>query len=71
MVEICRYDKILMNFFKGEEKTKAREDKRMVKLGFILFFQKCPFWTHILYKKINVFTFWCMVIPLGPHSIYT
>ena len=45
---------------------KTREDKRTVKLEF---FQNCPFWTYN--KKIRTFTFWCMVIPIDPHSLFT
>ena len=54
----------------GEEKIKTREDKRMVNHDLIWLFFKTAFFGHIL-KKISTFTFWCMVIPLGPHSIYT
>jgi hypothetical protein len=32
-------------------------------------FQNCPFWAYI--KKIITSTSWCMVTPLGPHSVYT
>jgi hypothetical protein len=31
--------------------------------------QNCPY-GHIL-RKTNTSTFWCMVTPLDPHSIYT
>jgi hypothetical protein len=34
---------------------KTREDKRMIRLDFLFFFQKCPF-EHI-FRKINTFTF--------------
>ena len=46
---------------------KTREDKRIVKLEFFL--SKLPFWD--MCQKANTFTFWCMVILLGPHSVYT
>ena len=49
-----------------EEKTKTREDKRMVKLVFV---QNCLFWTYI--EKVNTFIFWCTIVPLDPHLIYT
>ena len=61
MTKNCCYVKMLMNFSFEEEKIKTREDKRMAVL---------EFFGHVL-KKISTFTFWCMVIPLGPHSIYT
>ena len=35
------------------------------------FFQNCPLRAYIEKKSIDMFTFWCMDIPLGPHSIYT
>ena len=43
------------------------EDKRRQENGETLFIycSKFPFW-GIYFKKINTFTFWCMVIPLGP-----
>ena len=47
---------------------KTRENKRMVKLDF--FFFKIVVLGHML-KKIITYIFWCMVIPLGPHSVYT
>ena len=53
----------------GEEKMKPREDKRMIKKIYFFFFPKLPFWTYV--RKISTFIFWCMVIPLGPHSVYT
>ena len=46
---------------------KTREDREWSNL--ILFFSKLSFWDYI--KKINTFSFQCMVIPLGPHSVYT
>ena len=54
-------------FFGGEEELKTREDKRIAKLE--LFF-KTALSGHIL-KKVNAFTFWCMVIPLDSHLVYT
>ena len=51
-----------MNLLGGRED----EDKRMVKLEFL---KSAPF-KNIL-KKISTFTFWCMIICLGPHSVYT
>ena len=53
-------------FWGGGEKMKTREDKRMVKLGFF----KIALFGHIL-QKFSTFIYWCMVIPLGPHSVYT
>ena len=46
---------------------KTREDKRMVILEFLF---KTALFGH-MFKKINTFTFWCMVIPLGLHLVYT
>ena len=66
IVEKWCYNKIWMIFFLVEEKMKTREDNKLVKLEF---FQTCPFWAYI--KKINTFIIWCMVISLGPRSIYT
>jgi hypothetical protein len=46
------------------------EDKKLEKLFFFLGGgPNCPFWACII--KINTFTFWCMVIPLGSHLVYT
>ena len=68
MAKKCWYNHFFgWNLFWGEEKMKTREDKRMVKLDF--FSQNCLFGAYI--KNINTFTFWCMVIPLGPHLVYT
>jgi hypothetical protein len=47
---------------------KTMEDNIMVK--FELFF-KIALFGHMLKKKISAFTFWCMVIPLGPHLVHT
>ena len=32
-------------------------------------FQNYLFWTYI--NKITTFAFWCVVIPIGSHSVYT
>jgi hypothetical protein len=61
----CGYSKLLMRKHFGEEKRKTRGDKRMVKLEFL--FQNHSLWEYI--KKTNTFTFWCMVIPLGPYDL--
>jgi hypothetical protein len=45
---------------------KTIEDKRMVKLNML----KIGLFKHIL-SKTNTFPFWCMVIVLGAHSVYT
>jgi len=52
----------------GEEKMKTTKDKRMVKLEF---HSNMPFWTYINLKKFSTFNLRCMVIPLGPHAVYT
>ena len=58
-----------MDFYFGEEKMKTRGIKRMVKLDF--FFSKIALFGHVLGKKKSTHSFfWCMVIPLGPHSVY-
>ena len=51
--------------FYGEEKVKTREDN---KLDF--FFQKCPFWAYIKKQNQHIY-FWYMLVPRGPHSVYT
>ncbi len=64
--------KMLMKLFKGKEKMKTTKDNKMVKLDFILFFsifQNYLFWAYI--RKNGTFSFWCMVIPLGPYLVYT
>jgi hypothetical protein len=55
-----------MKFFWGREE----EDKRRPKNGQTWFFFLLFLETHIL-KKISSLTFWCMFIPLSPHSVYT
>ena len=58
------------DFFLKEEKMKSREVKITVKL--FLFFFKFPFLgLYNLKKKTQYIIFRCMVIPLGPHSVYT
>ena len=64
MAEKYCYNKVIMNSF--EEKTKIRQDKRIVKHQL---FQNYSFWTYI--KKNQHIHFSCMVIPLGLHSVYT
>ena len=54
------------DFFWGRED----EEKMREKNGQILIFSQILLFGHIL-KKINTFTFWCMIISLGPHSVYT
>ena len=51
---------------------KTRVDKRMVKIDslFNSFFSKTALSSQKS-KETNTFTFWCMVIPLGPHLVYT
>ena len=53
--------------FLGEEKMKTREDKRKVNLEFFLFQN----YLYCEYIRKSALTFWCMVVPLGPHSVYT
>ena len=49
-------------------KEKTREWSNLI--SFLFFsFQNYHLGKYI--KKFNTFTFWCMVIPLGPHSVYT
>jgi hypothetical protein len=51
-------------------KTREDEEERRQENGQARFvFQDCPYWAYI--KKINTFTFWCMVIPHVPLSVYT
>ena len=58
-VEKYCYNNILMNFLGRERKQKkTREGSNLSFLSIYL-------------EKINTFTFWCMVIPLGPHLVYT
>ena len=64
VTEKCCYNKFLIDFFWGDEKTKTRKDKKMVKLYF-LFFLKIASFGHIL-KKPTHSCFDCMVIPLSP-----
>ena len=66
MREKCCYDKFSMKICFQEEKMRTRENKRMVKHQF--FFQDFPFLAYA--KKINTLIFWCMIIPLGLHSVY-
>ena len=61
------HNNFLMIFF-GEKTTKIGEDKEWSNL--IIIFQNCPLWTYNK-NKMNISTFWCMVIPLDPHSLYT
>ena len=60
----CYYYYKLNFFFWGEEKM----TREWPNLNF--FFFKIAFFGNIL-KKIKTFIFRCMVIPLGPHSLYT
>ena len=66
MVEKYCYNKNLMIFFsQGEQKMKYREEKKGggSNLNFSFKF-------FDIFKKKHIH-FWCMVIPLGPHSIDT
>jgi hypothetical protein len=45
---------------------KTIPDKRMVKFGIFK-----NFLFELILKRIDMFTFGCMVVPLGPHSDYT
>ena len=68
MVEECYYYNLLMIFFLGggrEDEDKTRQENSQTWFSF-----KIAFFGHIL-EKINTFIFWCMVIPLGPHLVYT
>ena len=75
LVETCKdpWHKMNVNirfewFFSWEEK-RTQWNRKEWSSSIFFFFQICPFWTYI--KKFNTFTFWCVVIPLSPHSIYT
>ena len=65
MVEKYFYNNIFneLSFWGRED-----EDNSMVKLDFFSL-SKMNFWA--IMKRISTFIFWCMVIPLGPHSNYT
>ena len=65
MAKKCCYNNFLRNFFRGWED----EDKRRQENGETWIVPKLPFWDYI--KKTSTFTSWCMVIPLGAHSVYT
>ena len=60
MTEKYCYNKFFNDFFWGrEEKTKEWSN--------LNFFQNFPFWTYIIHT--STFIFWCMIIPLDPHSV--
>ena len=63
--------KFFNEFFNGEDKTKTREDNRTVILDLFPPKKMTLLGIYTLKKKINTFIFWCVVIPLGPHSVYT
>jgi hypothetical protein len=49
-----------------EDEDKTRQDNGQ---NWFLFLSKMPFWG--IYYKISTFCIWCMVIPIGPHLVYT
>ena len=51
--------------FYGEKKVKTREWSKL-----ILFYFKIGLLGHTL-EQINKKKYWCVVIPLGSHSVYT
>ena len=56
------------NLFEGKGRwSKRRQENGQIRF---FFFSKLVFLDTYL-KKTSTFTFWCMVIPLGPHSVYT
>ena len=66
MVGRCCYNKLVIIIIIGEEKRKTREWSN---LNFCF---KTIFLGIYTKKKANTFTFWCMVITLGPYdSVYT
>ena len=67
MAKKCCHSNSLIETFFGKEKTKTTEDKRMIKLEF--FFKTVLFWAYV--NKPITFTFWCTIISLGPHLVYT
>ena len=62
MIGKCCYNYFSMNFF-WVEKMNTREWSN-------LNISKTAFFGHI-FRKISTFTFWCMVVPLCPDSLYT
>ena len=62
MAEKCCYSINLMIFFLFWGGRREDEDKTREWSNFLFSFQNYPFWTFK--KKINTFTFGCMVIPL-------
>ena len=60
----CCYYIFLMKSLFGRRKWRQENGQTWI------FPWNCPFWTYIK-KNISTFTFWCMVIPLGSHLIYT
>ena len=54
-------ERFIENWRRRQMKTKEWSTLNFSKISF--------FWTYI--TKINTFTFWCMVIPIGLHSVYT
>ena len=51
----------------GNDKWREEQTKKLLDL---IHFSKTTLLEHIL-RKNSTFTFWCMVIPLDPHSVVT
>ena len=67
MTEKSCYINFFMKCFFREEKMKTRAWSNLILI--FLPSQNCIFGAYI--KTISTFTFWCMVIPLGPHLVHT
>ena len=67
MVGKYSYIKIKEIFCMGTTNGEKSKQKKLLDL---IHFSKTTLLEHIL-RKNSTFTFWCMVIPLDPHSVVT
>jgi hypothetical protein len=67
-IVMIRFASHIFNTFTRSKASEAQE--RTSEWSNLIFFQNCPFWARNK-NKFSTFTFWCMVIILGPHLVYT
>ena len=70
MAKKCCHNKILMRLLLRKRRWRQENTREWSNLNVSSPSFKSALFRHIL-KHISAFIFWCMVIPLGPHLVYT
>ena len=72
MTKRCCYNRFFNEVFLwGKRRWGQEKTREWLDLIFSFSFSPKTTFLGAYIKKFSTFTFWCMVIPLGPHLVYT